>query len=101
MGLNKSFQRIILSVGSFYLEVCNFFFPRRCKFITSADANGCHMFLLAIRPQLHKSPYPQAKLEVAPFRKMDDVDQKELQSTEGRAVSRRECCADKACCDFG
>lgn len=56
MGLNKSFQCIFLSVGSFYLEVCNFFFPCRWKFITSADANGCHMFLLAIRPQSYTNP---------------------------------------------
>lgn len=51
--------------------------------------------------KLHKSPYPQAKLEVAPFRKMDYVVQKELRSTEGLAVSRRECCADKASGDLG
>ena len=51
--------------------------------------------------KLHKSPYPQAKLEVAPFRKMDYVVQKELHSTEGLAVSRRECCADKASGDLG
>lgn len=101
MGLIKSFKCIILYMGSL-LSWGMHFFSHRCRFITSTDANGNHMFLLQLgHRKLHKSFYPQDKLEMASLRMIECMYWKVPQSKEGLAVCWRECCAAEARGDLG
>lgn len=102
MGLIKSFNCIILYMGSLLSWGMLFFFPHRCRFITSADANRNHTFLLATGPQkVTQILLPSSQVGNG-FVHNNGVHVSEVPpSKEGLAVHWRESCSEEACGDLG
>lgn len=102
MGLVKSFKCIILYMGSFLSWGMHFFFPHRCRFIASTDANGNHRFLLVTGPQkVTQILLPSSQVGNG-FSQNNRVHVSEVpRSKEGLAARWRDCCAKEACGDLG